>query len=182
MNKNITGDLSVDRIIWSPNADNRPCETEINMLVIHSISLPPNDFEKNFVDDFFTNRLNVSAHPYFLTIAHLRVSAHLYIDRYGVLTQYVPLRKRAWHAGKSSFKGEHDCNNFSIGIELQGSDYTPYTNEQYVRLCGVSRQIMKLYPNITTERIVGHCDIAPGRKTDPGRLFDWSRFRASLCE
>ncbi|MAH73269.1 MAG: N-acetylmuramoyl-L-alanine amidase [Cellvibrionales bacterium TMED49] len=180
MNKNAIGNFYVDRTIYSPNADDRPNDTDVNLLVIHGISLPPNDFEKNFIDDFFTNRLDFSVHPYFLTIAHLKVSAHLYIDRSGILTQYVPLEKRAWHAGKSSFQGEHDCNNFSVGIELQGSDHVPYTDEQYFRLCNVSRQIIRLYPNITMDRIVGHCDIAPERKTDPGRLFDWSRFRALL--
>ncbi|MAJ80230.1 MAG: 1,6-anhydro-N-acetylmuramyl-L-alanine amidase AmpD [Porticoccaceae bacterium] len=182
MNQNVTRDFHIDRTIWSPNADDRPSETEINMLVIHSISLPPNDFERSFVDDFFTNCLDVSAHPYFLTIAQLKVSAHLYIDRNGVLTQYVPFGKRAWHAGKSSFQGEHDCNNFSIGIELQGSDHVPFTDEQYSKICRVSRQIIKRYPTITMDRIVGHCDIAPDRKTDPGRFFDWSRFRALLLE
>lgn len=172
--------LDVDHYVTSPNADDRPNGVRIDLLVIHNISLPPNVFEGNYVDDLFTNCLQSSLHPYFAQIAHLRVSAHLYIARVGSVTQYVPLHRRAWHAGVSNFRGVEACNDFSIGIELQGADHVPYTDVQYEQLARITRAIRHIYPTITEDRIVGHSDIAPGRKTDPGDAFDWSRYRAEL--
>ncbi|HWP95098.1 MAG TPA: 1,6-anhydro-N-acetylmuramyl-L-alanine amidase AmpD [Gammaproteobacteria bacterium] len=168
------------RRVPSPNWDARPSPGDIDLLVVHGISLPPGEFGGPWIDDFFTNRLDPGAHPYFRTIAELRVSAHLLIRRDGALTQYVPFTARAWHAGESCFGGRTRCNDFSIGIELEGTDELPYTAAQYGRLAEVSRALMRYYPGIVPERIVGHSDIAPGRKTDPGPAFDWRRFRAAL--
>ena len=162
----------------SPNCDERPANTAINLLVIHGISLPPNQFGDNFIDAFFTNQLDYSLHPYFETIKELRVSAHLLIRRDGEIIQYVPFSKRAWHAGKSEFAGQTGCNDFSIGIELEGADDIAYTSEQYQRLAEVTKLLQETYPQITAERIVGHSDIAPGRKTDPGAAFNWNYFRS----
>ena len=174
------GWMDVHRRIESPNADRRPDGTQISLLVIHNISLPPNEFAKNYVDQLFTNCLNPSCHPYFEEIGHLRVSAHLYIDREGIITQYVPLNRRAWHAGESSFDNRTCCNDFSIGIELQGADHIPYTEIQYSRLGCLTRQLQSFFPLITLDRIVGHSDISPGRKTDPGDSFDWKRYLTLL--
>jgi AmpD protein len=164
----------------SPNHDRRPPGTVIDLLVIHNISLPPGQFDGPWIDDLFLNRLDPTAHPYFAQIAQLRVSAHLLIRRDGDLTQYVPLALRAWHAGRSRFQGRPDCNGYSIGIELEGSDDQSFEDAQYHRLTRVTREIMALYPAITKDRITGHSDIAPGRKTDPGPCFDWRRYLASL--
>ncbi len=164
----------------SPNCDARPAGEEISLLVIHGISLPPGRFGGPWIDDLFCNRLDPDAHPYFAGICDLRVSAHLLIDRRGRLTQYVPLHRRAWHAGVSSFAGREGCNDYSIGIELEGTDECPYTQRQYRRLEALTRSIRRAYPAITADRVVGHCHIAPGRKTDPGPAFDWPRFRESL--
>ncbi|NEX23855.1 1,6-anhydro-N-acetylmuramyl-L-alanine amidase AmpD [Thiorhodococcus mannitoliphagus] len=164
----------------SPNCDDRPAGTEIDLLVIHNISLPPGEFSGDWIDDLFLNRLDPSAHPYFTPIAQVRVSAHLLIRRDGSLIQYVPFALRAWHAGASSFEGRERCNDFSIGIELEGTDLTPFTDAQYRALIGCSREILQRYPNITQARITGHSEIAPGRKTDPGPAFDWPRYRAAL--
>jgi AmpD protein len=164
----------------SPNHDRRPPGTEIDLLVIHNISLPPGEFGGPWIDDLFLNRLDPAAHPYFAHIAQLRVSAHLLIRRDGSLTQYVPLALRAWHAGKSSFQGRPDCNGYSIGIELEGSDDQPFEDAQYDRLTRVTREIMALYPAISKDHISGHADIAPGRKTDPGPCFDWQRYLTQL--
>ncbi len=161
----------------SPNFNERPLNQEIDLLVIHNISLPPGEFAGEFVQDFFTNKLDSSQHPYFKEIADLKVSSHLYIRRSGELWQFVPLTKRAWHAGKSSFAGREDCNNFSIGIELEGTDLIPYTAKQYEQLAEVSCAIMRHYPKITPNQIVGHSDIAPSRKSDPGPSFDWQYYR-----
>ncbi|NCA68533.1 MAG: 1,6-anhydro-N-acetylmuramyl-L-alanine amidase AmpD [Sphingobacteriia bacterium] len=164
----------------SPNRDERPPDTWIDLLVIHSISLPPGQFTGDWIDDLFLNRLDPAAHPYFAAIAGLRVSAHLLIRRDGRLIQYVACADRAWHAGVSSFAGRTGCNDFSIGIELEGTDHTPYSDAQYARLVDCTRRIMQHYPHIDESRIVGHCDIAPGRKTDPGPAFDWPGYRALL--
>ena len=164
----------------SPNANQRLLGQEINLLVIHNISLPPGEFGTGFVSDFFCNTLDLSRHPYFATISDLRVSAHLFIDRMGQVTQFVAFNERAWHAGASSFNNIENCNNYSIGIELEGCDNIAYTNDQYRVLVEVTRQIMLTYPKITFERIVGHSDIAPQRKTDPGSAFDWARFHFLL--
>lgn len=164
----------------SPNFNQRPEDTAIDLLVIHNISLPPGEFGGGYVQDFFQNKLDASLHPYFSIIAELKVSAHLFIERDGKVTQFVPFDMRAWHAGSSSFAGVADCNNYSIGIELEGVDDVPYSDAQYHALEKVSRQLMLTYPKLTPERITGHSDIAPGRKTDPGPAFDWSRFRKVL--
>ncbi len=164
----------------SPNCDERPPGREINLLVIHNISLPPGQFGSPFIDDLFLNRLDPAADPYFQNICELRVAPHLLIRRDGELIQYVPLSKRAWHAGQSAFQGCVSCNDFSIGIELEGTDDLPYTDIQYQTLAQVADAIMRAFPAITAERIVGHSDIAPGRKTDPGPAFDWSGFKGLL--
>lgn len=175
-----SGLLSGARQLPSPNCDERPDPADISLLVIHNISLPPGRFGGPWIDRLFTNRLDPSAHPYFEGIKHLTVSAHLCIFRGGAVTQYVPFPRRAWHAGASNFEGRGRCNDFSIGIELEGSDDTPFTARQYARLATVTRLVLSAYPRITPARIAGHSDIAPGRKTDPGPLFDWARYRAAL--
>lgn len=164
----------------SPNHDERPDPADISLLVIHAISLPPDIFGGHYIDDLFLNRLDPAAHPYFATIQGRRVSAHACIFRDGALTQYVPLGLRAWHAGESRFDGRTRCNDFSIGIELEGCDTQTFTDAQYRTLAGVTRALLRQYPAITPERITGHSDIAPGRKTDPGPHFDWARYRAAI--
>jgi len=164
----------------SPNQDARPPETVIDLLVIHNISLPPGEFGGDWIDDLFLNRLDPRAHPYFTPIAAVRVSAHLLIRRDGRLIQYVPCERRAWHAGVSSFQGRERCNDYSIGIELEGTDETPFTEAQYIRRAACTRQIRRRYPAIGAGRIVGHADIAPDRKTDPGPAFDWARYRRNI--
>lgn len=168
------GWLEPARKVPSPNHNLRPTG-EISLLVIHCISLPPGEFGGGFIDQLFTNQLDPKAHPYFAKIADLKVSAHLLIDRQGNLTQYVPLHRRAWHAGASCFQGRENCNDFSIGIELEGTETIPFTAAQYTALAEVTRVLMDTYPELSLDRIVGHCDIAPGRKTDPGPSFDWAR-------
>lgn len=163
----------------SPNFNSRPA-AEISLLVIHNISLPPAQFKTGKVQEFFQNRLNISEHPYFEGIAQLTVSAHFLIERDGALTQFVSCLDRAWHAGVSLFDGRENCNDFSIGIELEGTDSQPFEDAQYTALIALTRQIQSAWPAITTQRITGHSDIAPGRKTDPGPHFDWERFRAGL--
>lgn len=164
----------------SPNFNSRPDGQQISLLVIHNISLPPGEFGTGCVKDFFCNQLDSSRHPYFQTIAELKVSAHLFIDREGQITQFVPFTARAWHAGASVFNGVANCNDYSIGIELEGCDNIAYTDAQYNALAAVTRQLLVEYPNITRNQIVGHCDIAPGRKTDPGEAFDWNRYHLLL--
>ncbi|AHF04917.1 N-acetyl-anhydromuranmyl-L-alanine amidase [Marichromatium purpuratum 984] len=164
----------------SPNCDERPPATTIDLLVIHNISLPPGEFGGEWIDALFRNRLDPDAHPYFAAIAELRVSAHLLIRRDGALVQYVPCERRAWHAGRSRFGEREACNDFSIGIELEGTDTQPFTAAQYHQLGRCARALRRRYPGITPERVVGHADIAPGRKTDPGPAFDWSRLRRAL--
>jgi AmpD protein len=164
----------------SPNQDERPRGCGIDLLVIHNISLPPGEFGGPFIDDFFLNKLDPKSHAYFREIRHLRVSSHLLIRRDGELIQYVPLNRRAWHAGASCFHGRTCCNDFSIGVELEGTDNEPYTDEQYATLAHTTREIMAYYPAITPERITGHSDIAPARKTDPGTSFDWHRYHRML--
>jgi AmpD protein len=159
----------------SPHYNERPFGAEIELLVIHSISLPPCQFGGPFIDQLFTSSLDKNAHPYFSEIADLRVSAHLLIRRMGEITQYVSFQERAWHAGVSSFAGRSHCNDFSIGIELEGCDDVPYTDEQYEQLVQVIKILRQAFPALTQNRIVGHSDIAPGRKTDPGQVFDWAR-------
>ena len=161
----------------SPNFDDRPDPDDISLLVIHSISLPPEQFGGGFVDQFFCNQLNPDDHAYFKEIIHLKVSAHLLIKRCGEIVQFVAFDKRAWHAGESTYNGREKCNDFSIGIELEGSDNQNYTDPQYSQLISVTKALMHSYPAISMQKIVGHCDIAPGRKTDPGRFFNWGYFK-----
>lgn len=168
------------RRVPSPHHNERAAPDDISLLVVHGISLPPGEFGGPFIDDLFMGRLDPEAHPYFAGIHRLRVSAHCLIRRDGELVQYVPFGARAWHAGVSSWQGREACNDFSIGIELEGTDETPYTDAQYFALVGLTRAISARYPAVTMEKIVGHCDIAPGRKTDPGESFQWSRFREML--
>ena len=174
-----TGLWSNARQLASPHFDARPTD-EVSLLVIHNISLPPGEFGGGYIDDLFLGRLDATAHPYFAGIAHLKVSAHACIFRDGRVTQYVPTTQRAWHAGESLFDGRKRCNDFSIGIELEGTDHEPFTDAQYETLTAMTRAILKVYLKITPKRIVGHSNIAPGRKTDPGPHFDWLRFRAAL--
>lgn len=168
------------RRVPSPHHNERAAPDDISLLVVHGISLPPGEFGGPFIDDLFMGRLDPEAHPYFAGIHQLRVSAHCLIRRDGELVQYVPFGARAWHAGVSSWQGREACNDFSIGIELEGTDEIPYTDAQYFALTGLTRAISARYPAVTMEKIVGHCDIAPGRKTDPGESFQWSRFREML--
>ncbi|MEW8587389.1 MAG: 1,6-anhydro-N-acetylmuramyl-L-alanine amidase AmpD [Candidatus Thiodiazotropha sp.] len=166
----------------SDNMDDRPAECEIDLLVIHSISLPPGEFGGEWIDDLFHNRLDAAAHPYFEEIKSLKVSCHILIRRDGEVIQYVPFNRRAWHAGESSYCGRTCCNDFSIGIEVEGSDDQPFTDPQYRTLGRVTKEIMALYPKINRERITSHASIAPQRKTDPGPMFDWERYRSLLPE
>ena len=159
-----TGRISFARWTPSPNFGPRPDGAGISLLVVHNISLPPGQFGGREIEDFFCNQLDHSAHPYFKTIEGVQVSAHLLIRRDGALVQFVSLLDRAWHAGRSCFEGQEECNDFSIGIELEGTDDTPYTTEQYRMLAKVADLIMTAWPDITANRITGHCDIAPGRK------------------
>jgi AmpD protein len=165
----------------SPHQDARPAGTAIELLVIHGISLPPGEFGGPWIERLFMGTLPADAHPYFKDIAALRVSAHLLIRRGGELVQFVPFHRRAWHAGASNYRGREACNDFSIGIEIEGDDATPYAALQYTALAGVSEALMRAYPGITPSQIVGHSDIAPGRKTDPGPAFDWARYRDILA-
>lgn len=163
----------------SPNFDDRP-DGRIDLLVIHSISLPPGEFGGPYIEQLFTNKLVPEFHPYFREIAQLKVSAHLLIRRNGELIQFVPFDKRAWHAGASCYGDESNCNDFSIGIELEGTDDQAYDKRQYTRLAEVTRLLIEHYPAISEERITGHSDIAPQRKTDPGPGFDWQLYRQLL--
>jgi N-acetyl-anhydromuramoyl-L-alanine amidase len=177
-----TGLLTTVLFRPSPNCDDRPIGTAIDLLVIHGISLPPGKFEGEAIDALFHNCLDENAHPYFQQIARLRVSAHVLIRRDGQLIQYVPFIKRAWHAGISQFAGRQQCNDFSIGIELEGADDIPYATYQYKQLAVLTHILMRNYPGIHRNRIVGHSDIAPGRKTDPGPAFDWSYYHQLLTK
>jgi AmpD protein len=166
----------------SPNFDRRPAGVEPSLLVIHGISLPPGEFGGPWIDRLFRNQLPADSHPFFREIRHLRVSSHLLIRRAGELVQYVDLRARAWHAGRSRFRGRRACNDIGIGVELEGCDDTPYTDVQYRILADVAAAIVHQYPAITPDRVVGHCHIAPGRKTDPGPVFHWHRLRTALAD
>ena len=174
------GWLSVSTQLISPNTDHRPDQADISLLVVHNISLPPGQFGGPHIGELFCNCLDPDQHPYFAEIAHLKVSSHLLIDRTGQIMQFVPFQQRAWHAGVSEFEGRTNCNDFSIGIEMEGADNIAYTDFQYRRLAEVSQTLLQWYPLITKDRIVGHSDIAPGRKTDPGPAFDWPRYRNAL--
>ncbi len=165
------------RQVFSPHADERPPGPPFDLIVLHGISLPPGDFGGPWIDRLFTGDLPAGAHPYFGTIANGRVSAHVVIRRTGEIVQYVPFSARAWHAGASAYQGRAACNDFSVGIELEGTDTTPYTDAQYEELARVILALLKAYPALSRERIAGHSDVAPQRKTDPGPAFEWERLR-----
>ena len=175
-----TGLIEPARHVLSPNRDARPDEAYPEMLILHGISLPPGEFGGPEIEQLFCNTLDWDAHPYFGEIRGLEVSAHLLVRRDGALVQFVPFSDRAWHAGASSFRGRARCNDFSIGIELEGEDETPYDDRQYAVLPGVIAAICRAYPNISPREIAGHCDVAPGRKSDPGPAFDWLRLYDGL--
>ncbi|PYE39075.1 1,6-anhydro-N-acetylmuramyl-L-alanine amidase AmpD [Psychrobacter fozii] len=181
------GLLSTATWLASPNKNMRPADMNIDTIVIHNISLPPNDFGAcdtdgtHYVKALFTNQLDWNAHPYFQTIEGAEVSAHLFIERDGSITQFVNFNERAWHAGRSSYLGRPECNNYSIGIELEGSDFTPFTDRQYDRLAQVVSAIYEAYPK-TRRHLTGHSDIAPGRKTDPGDYFEWTKLREGISK
>lgn len=174
--KIVAGWLQNIRHVPSPHFDQRE-NPEISLLVIHNISLPPNQYEGDDVLAFFQGKLDPQRHPFYEEIADVRVSAHLFIRRTGEVVQLVSFDDRAWHAGVSSFQGRKKCNDYSIGIELEGSDFECYTPPQYSALQAVTQQLLLAYPNISLGRIVGHNDIAPGRKTDPGPYFNWPYYR-----
>lgn len=165
------------RQVASPNSDDRPEDTPISLIVVHGISLPPGEFGGDGIERLFTNRLDPAAHPYFAAIAALRVSAHFLIRRDGELVQFVGCERRAWHAGSSTWRGMARCNDFSIGVELEGADVVPYADAQYGMLARLCAALVRRYP---IADIAGHSDIAPGRKTDPGPAFDWPRLERAL--
>ena len=166
----------------SPHCDARPAGTVAELLVVHGISLPPGEFGGPWIDRLFTGTLPPEAHPYFRELAAARLSAHALVRRDGAIVQYVPFGERAWHAGASQYRGRSTCNDFSVGVELEGTDDTPYTEAQYQQLAALAAALLAAYASLSAEHIVGHSDIAPGRKTDPGAAFDWPRFRALLSE
>jgi AmpD protein len=169
------------RRVPSPNCDERPGACAPSLIVVHGISLPPGEYGGPWIDALFTNRLDPAAHPYFEQIRELRVSTHLLVRRDGELVQYVPFSQRAWHAGASCYRGRGACNDFAIGIELEGEDEVPYEQIQYQVLAGLIRLLRAHFPDIDADDIVGHSDIAPGRKSDPGPAFDWLRLRTLLA-
>ena len=166
------------RIVESPNCDERPPNTEITLVILHSISLPPGDYGGEAIERLFTNRLDPQAHPYFREICGLRVSSHYLVRRGGELLQFVPVGKRAWHAGTSSWRGRARCNDFSVGIELEGCEAEPFSDAQYAALAALVRELQARLP---LRDIAAHSDVAPGRKTDPGAHFDWARLLAALA-
>ena len=176
-----TGLLVGVRQVVSPHQDERPAGMPPELVVLHGISLPPGEFGGPWIDRLFTGSLPPDAHPYFAQIGGARVSAHVLIRRDGTPVQYVPFGARAWHAGVSQFEGRSACNDFSIGIEFEGTDDVPYEAAQYITAAGVIRALLGAYSTLSASRIVGHSDIAPGRKTDPGPAFDWARMRALLA-
>ncbi|MCD6045378.1 MAG: N-acetyl-anhydromuranmyl-L-alanine amidase AmpD [Gammaproteobacteria bacterium] len=175
-----TGWVPDIRTLASPNYNSRPAGTTVDLLVIHCISLPPGRYGEGYIEKLFTNQLPVEAHPYFRTIANNPVSAHFLIDREGVVTQFVSVYERAWHAGVSSFEGQGSCNDYSVGVELEGCVTDSFTFEQYKALEALSIALKGCFPAINCGRIVGHSDIAPGRKDDPGPFFDWQEFFSLL--
>jgi AmpD protein len=176
-----TGWIDGVRRVVSPNSDERPPGAQLELIVVHGISLPPGEFGAGWIDRFFCNDLPADAHPYFATIGNLAVSAHVLIARDGELTQYVSFDRRAWHAGQSSYCGRSGCNDFSVGIELEGTDEGPYTAPQYVALATLVAALKRTYPSLRNAEVLGHSDIAPGRKTDPGPAFDWAVLRTLLA-
>lgn len=179
--KLIEGWLDEARKVPSPNFNERPPQQALDLLVIHNISLPPGEFGNDCIEQFFQNCLPWDDHPFFQTIQGLEVSSHFLIKRCGEIVQFVSCEDRAWHAGQSSFNERENCNDFSIGIELEGTDSVPYESEQYQSLVALTKVIQNAYPLITSNNIQGHCDIAPGRKTDPGESFDWPGYLEQLA-
>jgi AmpD protein len=175
-----TGLLTGVRQVLSPHFDARPSGVLPELLVVHGISLPPGEFGGPWIDRLFTGTLPWDEHPYFKQIEGLRASAHALIRRDGQIVQYVPFGERAWHAGQSAWAGRTACNDFSIGVELEGTDDTPYTDAQYQALAGLLAALLAAYPSLTQQAIVGHSDVSPGRKTDPGASFEWPRLRTEL--
>jgi AmpD protein len=175
-----SGLLRTARQVSSPNCDERPAGVVADLIVVHGISLPPEGFGGPWIDLLFTNQLPPDHHPYFAEVAGRKVSSHLLIRRDGEIVQFVPFHRRAWHAGVSSYEGRERCNDYSIGIELEGTDEIAYEPVQYRALSSTIRQLLAAYPALSLRRIAGHSDIAPGRKTDPGPAFDWVRLRAML--
>jgi AmpD protein len=176
-----SGVLTTARQIASPNCDARPPGVTADLIVVHGISLPPGEFGGPWIDRLFTNVLPADAHPYFAEVASLRVSSHLCIRRDGGVTQYVKFHERAWHAGQSSWEGRSACNDFSIGVELEGADTVPYEPSQYRALAQVVAALCRAYPVLSPDRLVGHSDVSPGRKTDPGPAFDWAHARRLIA-
>ena len=176
-----TGLVVGARRVLSPNYDERPLDAELGLIVVHGISLPPGEFGNGWIDRFFCNDLPADAHPYFATIQNLMVSAHVLIARDGTLTQYVPFDRRAWHAGRSEYCGRSACNDFSVGVELEGTDELPYAEAQYRALGQLIVALRRGYPSLRRAEVVGHSDIAPGRKTDPGPAFDWALLERELA-
>jgi N-acetyl-anhydromuramoyl-L-alanine amidase len=175
-----TGLLAGVRQVLSPHHDQRPRGAVPDLIVIHNISLPPAEFGGPWIDRLFAGNLPPEAHPFFREVSKLRVSSHAMIRRTGEIVQYVPFHARAWHAGESEYQGRRTCNDFSIGIELEGVDDRPFEDAQYAVLAALVKTLLAAYPTLSSGHIVGHSDIAPGRKTDPGPAFDWNRFRASV--
>ncbi|MGX5700427.1 1,6-anhydro-N-acetylmuramyl-L-alanine amidase AmpD [Acinetobacter kookii] len=175
----IDGQLIGARQVASPNYNQRPEQIEIQLVVVHNISLPPSQFGGGYIEQFFQNQLDWSQHPYFQSIEGMQVSAHLLILRSGEVLQFVNFNDRAWHAGRSTYLGKKECNDYSIGIELEGSDDLPFDEVQYAVLAQVTAALQVAYPKIL-QHLAGHSDIAPGRKTDPGPFFDWVKFRTLL--
>ena len=176
-----SGLLAEVQQVVSPNSDKRPAGCEPDLIVVHGISLPPGEFGGPWIDQLFTNTLPADGHPYFAKIAGLRVSAHFLIRRDGRLVQYVPVNKRAWHAGESCFESRERCNDFSIGIELEGEDQIPYEEVQYQCLVRLIDSLRAQIDSLSNARIVAHSDISPGRKTDPGEAFDWQHLDGLLA-
>ena len=169
------------RQIASPNYDSRPPGVEADLIVVHGISLPPGEFGGPWIDRLFTNALPADVHPYFTEVCSMRVSSHLVVKRDGAVTQYVKFTERAWHAGKSIYQGREACNDFSVGVELEGTDTLPYEAAQYGALAKIVAALCAAYPRLSPQRVVGHSDIAPGRKTDPGPAFDWPLARRLIA-
>ncbi len=169
------------RQVLSPFLSARPAGVLPELLVVHGISLPPAEFGGPWIDRLFTGNLPAAAHPSFAERAHLKVSAHVLIRRDGELVQYVPFGERAWHAGASQYRGRSECNDFSIGVELEGTDSIPYADAQYAALAALAAALIRAYPSMSAAHMVGHSDVAPGRKTDPGAVFDWPRLRAAVA-
>jgi AmpD protein len=175
-----TGLVAGARQVFSPHFDARPTGVLPELIVVHGISLPPGEFGGPWIDRLFTGGLPADAHPYFSDLARSRVSAHALIRRDGTIVQYVPFGQRAWHAGQSHYRGRSACNDFSIGIELEGADEVPYTEPQYDQLAALVEALLATYPTLSADHIVGHSDVAPGRKTDPWACFEWEKWRTIL--